>query len=135
MNKKSVYNLFYTVAVVLLLSWFFVTIKQVHTWGGWLLMLFFFSLAVAFRGNRFLKGLSYTVMIIGVVSFAMYHPEYFKTIGSFKLSSLIIPFGMRTTLAKSLKLNSVPIPNIIIWIKVVIRVISLKPFTSVKLAG
>jgi len=105
MNKKSVYNLFYLVASLLLIAWIFVTVKQLHNWAGWLLMLFFFSLAVAFRGNQFLKGLSYTVMIIGVVSFAMYHPQYFKTIGNFNLSAVIVPmlqlimFGMGTELS------------------------------------
>ena len=102
MNKR---NIFYLTGLGLLIAWAFVSIQQWHDWGGWLLMLFFFSLAIAFRGNKFLKGLSYTVMIIGVVSFAMYHPEYFKTIGSFKLSALIIPllqiimFGMGTELS------------------------------------
>ena len=91
MNKKIVYNLFYLIAAVLLIAWIFVTIQQLHNWAGWILMLFFFSLGIAFRGNQFLKGLSYTVMIIGVVSFAMYHPQYFVTIGHFILSRVIIP--------------------------------------------
>jgi BASS family bile acid:Na+ symporter len=84
------------------------------------MMLFFFSLAIAFRGNQFLKGLSYTVMIIGVVSFAMYHPQYFKTIGSFKLSALIIPllqiimFGMGTELSLKDFINVVRMPKGII---------------------
>jgi BASS family bile acid:Na+ symporter len=105
MEGKSIYRLFYSAALVILLAWLFVTIKEMHALAGWLLMLFFFSLAFAFRSNQFLKGLSYTVMIIGVVSFAMYHPEYFKTIGDFKLSALIIPllqiimFGMGTELS------------------------------------
>ena len=83
-------------------------------------MLFFFSLAIAFRGNKFLKGLSYTVMIIGVVSFAMYHPQYFKTIGTFKLSVLIIPllqiimFGMGTELSLKDFVNVVRMPKGII---------------------
>lgn len=120
MNKKSVYNLFYLLATILLIAWIYVTIKQFHNWGGWLLMLFFFSLAVAFRGNKFLKGLSYTVMIIGVVSFAMYHPQYFVTIGDFKLSILIIPllqiimFGMGTELSLKDFANVVRMPKGII---------------------
>ena len=105
MVRKSFHVLFYAIAMALLLGWLFATVKDFHDWAGWLLMLFFFSLAIALRGNQFLKGLSYTVMIIGVVSFAMYHPQYFKTIGSFKLSALIIPllqiimFGMGTELS------------------------------------
>src|ERR1043165_6671078 len=120
MNKKSVYNLFYIAAAVLILAWIFVTIKQLHNWGGWLLMLFFFSLAIAFRGNKFLKGLSFTVMIIGVVCFAMYHPQYFITVGDFKLSKLIIPllqiimFGMGTELSLKDFANVVRMPKGII---------------------
>lgn len=120
MNKKSVYNFFYLAAFVLLIAWLVVTIKELHDWGGWLLMLFFFALAVAFRKNQFLKGLSYTVMIVGVVSFAMYHPQYFITIGSFKLSALIIPllqiimFGMGTELSLKDFVNVVRMPKGII---------------------
>ncbi|HET9746436.1 MAG TPA: bile acid:sodium symporter family protein [Chitinophagaceae bacterium] len=120
MNKKIVYNFFYLVAAFLLIAWISVTIKRLHNWGGWLLILFFFGLAVAFRGNKFLKGLSYTVMIIGVVSFAMYHPEYFVTVGDFKLSNLIIPllqiimFGMGTELSLKDFANVVRMPKGII---------------------
>jgi BASS family bile acid:Na+ symporter len=120
MKGKSIYFLFYGAAVILLLAWASVTLKQLHDWAGWILMLFFFSLALAFRGNQFLKGLSYTVMIIGVVSFAMYHPQYFKTIGDFKLSALIIPllqiimFGMGTELSLKDFVNVVRMPKGII---------------------
>src|SRR6478752_187307 len=68
-------------------------------------MAFFLSIAFAFRGSKTLKGLSYTMMILGAVSIAMYHPQYFKTIGDYKLSALIIPllqiimFGMGTELS------------------------------------
>ena len=120
MKGKSFYHLFYFAALVILLAWLLVTFKQLYGWAGWFLMLFFFSLAFAFRGNQFLKGLSYTVMIIGVVSFAMYHPQYFKTIGAFKLSALIIPllqiimFGMGTELSLKDFVNVVKMPKGII---------------------
>ncbi|MEI6948109.1 bile acid:sodium symporter family protein [Paraflavisolibacter sp. H34] len=105
MNKKSRYHLFYLPAALLLIAWILVTAGQLHHWGGGLLLSFFFFLALAFRGNKFLKGLSFTVMILGVVSFALYHPHYFVSIGSFKMSALIIPllqvimFGMGTELS------------------------------------
>src|SRR5689334_22810605 len=98
MKNTFIYKLFYAIAAIFLIAWIF-------TRSGWFLMLSFFALAIAFRGNQFLKGLSYTVMIIGIVSFAMYHPAYFVTIGDFKLSKLIIPllqiimFGMGTELS------------------------------------
>ena len=120
MKRKSVCNLFYLIPAILLIAWILATIRQLHDLGGWLLMLFFFTLAVAFRGKQFLKGLSYTVIIIGVVSFAMYHPQYFKTIGTFKLSVLIIPllqiimFGMGTELSVKDFINVARMPKGII---------------------
>ncbi len=117
MSKRLVYNLFYAAAAFFFLAWLLVTFKQLPNLGGWLLMLCFFSLAVAFRKNQFLKGLSFTVMIIGVVSLAMYHPEYFITIGDLKLSTLIIPllqiimFGMGTELSLKEFANVVRMPK------------------------
>ena len=81
MNKKSVYHLFYGAAAILFIAWGLVTIQQRHDWGGWLLMLAFLSLAIAFRGHKFLKGFSYTILIFAAVSLSMYYPDYFKTIG------------------------------------------------------
>lgn len=68
-------------------------------------MLFFTCLAIGFRGNKFLRGLSFTVIILAVVSLAMYYPQHFISVGSFKFSALIIPllqiimFGMGTELS------------------------------------
>lgn len=104
-SKKSVYIFFYLLAALFLVAYIFVSVQQIHNWSGWILMLLFTSLALAFRGINFLRGLSFTVIIMGVVSLAMYYPEYFKTIGSFKLSALIVPllqiimFGMGTELS------------------------------------
>ncbi len=120
MNKNTIYRIFYLAAAALLVAWIFLTARHLNELGGWLLMLFFFSLAIAFRGNQFLKGLSYTVMIIGVVSFAMYYPRHFVIIGSFKLSVLIIPllqiimFGMGTELSLKDFANVVRMPKGII---------------------
>jgi BASS family bile acid:Na+ symporter len=117
MNRKSIYQLFYFAAALLLVAWIFVTVKQSQRWGGWTLMLFFFCVAIALRGHRLLKGLSFTVVIIGVVGFAMYHPGYFKTIGNFKLSALIIPllqvimFGMGTELSLKDFANVIRMPK------------------------
>jgi BASS family bile acid:Na+ symporter len=68
-------------------------------------MLFFLSLAVAIRGNKLLKGLSFTIIIFAAVTIALYHPEYFLSWGNYKLSGLIIPliqlimFGMGTSMS------------------------------------
>jgi bile acid:Na+ symporter, BASS family len=103
--KRSVFSLFYILSFILLLLYVTITLKQQHAWGGWALMLFFLSLSIAFRGDKFLKGFSYTVMILAAVSMAMYYPEHFVSIGNFKLSMLIVPllqiimFGMGTELS------------------------------------
>jgi BASS family bile acid:Na+ symporter len=104
----------------LLILYIFILLTDRHNWGGWVLLLFFMSLAIAFRSNRFLKGLSFTLMILAVVSVAMHHPDYFKTIGDFKLSGLIIPllqiimFGMGTELSLKDFANVVKMPRGII---------------------
>jgi bile acid:Na+ symporter, BASS family len=64
-----------------------------------------------------MKGLSFTLVIVGVVSLAMCFPQYFKTIGDFKLSALIIPllqiimFGMGTELSLKDFANVVRMPK------------------------
>ena len=118
--KKNVYNIFYIAAFLLAVLFVFVSANKNHNAAGWLLALFFATLAIAFRGNKFLKGLSYTVMIMAVVTIAMYHPQYFITIGNFKLSSLIIPllqvimFGMGTELSLKDFANVIKMPKGII---------------------
>jgi len=73
--------------------------------GGWILMGCFVLVALAFRKSRVLRGFSFTVMIFAVVSLALYYPQYFITVGDFKLSRLILPllqvimFGMGTELS------------------------------------
>lgn len=117
--KKASY-IFYSIAGVCLLAYAILFLQENHDWGGWLLLIFFISLAIAFRSNPFLKGLSFTLMILAVVSLAMYHPQYFKTIGDFKLSALIIPllqvimFGMGTELSLKDFANVIRMPRGII---------------------
>ena len=59
MNKKSGYNLFYLTAAVLLIAWIFITVQQLHNWGGWLLMLFFLVLELHSGETNFLKAFLY----------------------------------------------------------------------------
>src|SRR5687767_5546953 len=102
MNKKSVYKLFAFASAAFLIAWIVVTVLKKHEFGGWFLGLFFACLAVAIKGNRYLKGLSFTVIIFATVSIALYHPAYFQKWGGFDLQKLIIPliqlimFGMGT---------------------------------------
>ena len=114
-SKRS--GIFYSIAAVSLLIYAILFFQNNHAWGGWLLLIFFISLANAFRKSTFLRGLSFTMMIFAVVSVAMYHPEYFKTAGNFKFSALIIPllqiimFGMGTELSLKDFANVIKMPR------------------------
>jgi BASS family bile acid:Na+ symporter len=117
MNRSIIY---YLISAVVLIIYIVLSLQQQHQWGGWLLLAFFFSLALAFRQHKLLKGLSYTLMVMAVVSLAMYYPQHFKTYRGFKLSELIIPllqiimFGMGTELSLKDFANVVRMPKGII---------------------
>ena len=102
---NNVFKLFYIVALVALVAFIAITIQEQHMWAGWALMTFFLSLAIAFRGSKFLKGFSFTVIIFAAVVLALYYPQYFTEWNGFKLSTLITPliqlimFGMGTSMS------------------------------------
>jgi BASS family bile acid:Na+ symporter len=60
---------------------------------------------VSFQGYEHLKGYSYSTMIFGVVTMALYYPTNFTEISGFKLITLITPliqiimFGMGTSMS------------------------------------
>ena len=98
-------NYFYLAALLFLAGYFYMSFTGTLSFGGCMLTGFFISLAVAFQDSFFLKGFSFTLIIFAAVSLAMYYPGYFIQVGSFKLSSLILPllqvimFGMGTELS------------------------------------
>ena len=69
------------------------------------LILFLIFLGIAFQGYEHLKGYSYSTMIFGVVTMALYYPSNFTEIDGFKLITLITPliqiimFGMGTSMS------------------------------------
>jgi len=73
--------------------------------AGPFLILFFVALGVSFQGFENLKGYSYSTMIFGVVTLALYYPGPLTQIGDFKLMALITPliqvimFGMGTSMS------------------------------------
>lgn len=107
-------------AIALLLTYLIATLAGYHESCGWLLMLFFTALALAFRSYPALKGFSFTVMILAAVSLAMYYPQYFLQAGGFKYSRLIIPllqvimFGMGSELSLSELARVARTPKLII---------------------
>ena len=139
-SKKTGYNLFYIPAIIFLSAYIFAVLQNIHEWAGWLLMLFCICLAIAFRGNKILKGLSFTALILASVSLAMYYPQYFKSMGAFKFSALIIPllqvimFGMGTELSLKDFANVVRIPKgIILGVVCHYTIMPLIGFTVAKL--
>lgn len=105
MTKSLIPKILFFLAGFLALAYIEATSAGAHDYAGWILMAFFFSIALAFRGYPLLKGYSFTVMIFAAVSLAMYYPQYFIYVGGFKLSKLILPlmqiimFGMGTGLS------------------------------------
>ncbi|RYF93157.1 MAG: bile acid:sodium symporter family protein, partial [Chitinophagaceae bacterium] len=69
-TSSAVYRLFYALSIGFFIGFLVVTLMERHDWGGWLLMLSLASLAIAFRGNKLLRGSSYTITILAVVSLA-----------------------------------------------------------------
>lgn len=69
-----------------------------------LIIILFIALAIVFQRYPKLKGFSYTMVILACFGAAISYPEYFKSWGSFDLSTLITPsiqlimFGMGTTM-------------------------------------
>lgn len=93
------------------------TLMDAHNVAGILLMIFFLLVALAIRQYELLKGYSFTVMIFAAVSLSMYYPQYFVSIGDFKLSTLIVPlmqiimFGMGTGLSVNDFLGVIKMPK------------------------
>ncbi|MEX2585625.1 MAG: bile acid:sodium symporter family protein [Balneolaceae bacterium] len=72
---------------------------------GLFIIAFFVALGIGFRGYETLKGFSFTIMILGVVTTALYYPDYFTEFNGTSTSILIIPllqiimFGMGATMS------------------------------------
>lgn len=72
---------------------------------GILVVLFFLSTSLAFRGISLLKGYAYSLLIFAMVSLALFYPQYFLKINGFTLANLITPliqlimFGMGTAMS------------------------------------
>ncbi|WP_439647554.1 bile acid:sodium symporter family protein [Chryseolinea lacunae] len=105
MNNLFSSKTFFFLAILFIIGYVATTLMDLHQYAGLLLMGFFVMIALGFRGYALLKGYSYTIMIFAAVSVAMYYPQYFVTVGGFKLSKLIVPllqlimFGMGTALS------------------------------------
>jgi bile acid:Na+ symporter, BASS family len=100
MNKNRFYKILLGVSSLLLLVILIMFFSGNLEGTGPLLILFFVLLAAGVRGFESTKGLSYTLWILTGATAAMYYPQYFTSVGDFRLSRLIVPllqlimFGM-----------------------------------------
>ncbi len=105
MKKKPIYSIAFGIAMILFVILLVVIFMGNLQQSGPLMIAFFCILAFAFSGYKSLNGYVFTAMIFIGVSLALYYPQYFTHIGSFKLTALIIPliqiimFGMGTSMS------------------------------------
>lgn len=105
MKKINFYKAAIGVAFISLIAAIMLSLSGNIKNAGPLFILFFVALAVGFRGDKNLKGFTYTVTIFAALTTALYYPQYFLHAGSFKFSALITPllqiimFGMGTSMS------------------------------------
>lgn len=99
-NRERMYRVAGLLALLLIAYFVFLALSGQIEEGGLYLIFGCVSLSVAIRSNVFLKGFSYTVLILAAVVVSLYYPTYFRRVGTFELKVLIIPllqiimFGM-----------------------------------------
>ena len=100
LNKISLYKLLLGLAALFLIAALIMVFTGNIEKTGPLFIIFFISLAIGIRGFQVVKGLSYTVLIFTAVTGSMFYPQFFTSIGTFQLKTLIVPllqvimFGM-----------------------------------------
>ena len=99
MNKK-IYPALLLLSLLILILFAFSLFFNPEKYSGPALISFFVVLAIGVRGNKLLKGFSYTIMIFAAVSVSMFYPGLFLKWGNFELKESIVPllqiimFGM-----------------------------------------
>lgn len=102
---KKTYTYILILSVILILAGAIIGLGFQSALSGPLVISGLLLLAIAFRGSDKTKGYSYSVIIFSAVSAAMFYPAPFQQIGSFELSTLIVPllqiimFGMGTAMS------------------------------------
>lgn len=100
MKKRNIYNILLGLASLFFLLFIILYFIEKTDLTGPFLILCFITLAVAVRGFPLFKGFSYSLWIFTAVTVSMFYPQYFLSVGDFKLKLLIVPllqiimFGM-----------------------------------------
>jgi bile acid:Na+ symporter, BASS family len=100
MKKMNIYRILSGIALIVMIAIVVLILTGHLSITGPLFIVFFITLAISARGFAATRGLSYTIWIFAAVAAAMFYPQYLVSIGSFKLSLLVVPllqiimFGM-----------------------------------------
>lgn len=104
MKIHWIYKILIAGAALLLLTVLGMLLSQNTNQLGPTLMAFFIFTAIAVRAFKATKGLSFTLLILAVVTTALNYPEYFLEFNGYELAGLITPliqlimFGMGTSM-------------------------------------
>lgn len=107
MKRPKIYLIcLLTALLALILSLVFIFTGRIEK-SGPSFIIFLILLATGVRGYQSLKGLSYTVLIFTAVTASLFYPQFFTSVGSFQLKTLIVPllqiimFGMGSQMSFS----------------------------------
>ena len=139
---QQLYRAFLGAAALFGVALLVVLLPGVNVAPGPLVVAFFMCLAIGSRGSRILKDFAFTIWIFAGVSAAMFYPQYFLTVGDFRLSRLIVPliqvimFGMGTAMSLSDFTNVVKMPRaVLVGIVCQFSIMPLLGFTLATIFG
>lgn len=140
--NQSITKVLSILSALLLLAALAISVFMDIADAGFLWIGFFFICALAFLGNPKLKGYSYSMMIFGSVTIALYFPQHFLEYNEFKFSALIVPliqvimFGMGTSMSIKDFLGVVKMPKgVLIGVLCQFTIMPFIGFTLAKLSG
>ena len=119
-NMKKLFQISLILSCLLFIGVAILAMSGNGSEAGIPLSLAFFLLSLGIRLHPFLKGFTFTVLIFSAVSLAMFYPDYFVQIGTFKPKVLIIPllqiimFGMGTTMSMQDFLGVLKMPKAVL---------------------
>lgn len=91
MNLTKLYKGFLVLALLCMVITMVMIIQGKLASAGPAFVTFLIALSISFRGFKALKGLAFTVFILGVATLALYYPHLFLEYQGFELAQLITP--------------------------------------------
>ena len=142
MKKINTFLVSAIIAILLLIVIVILSLNKGFENLGLLVISFFFVLAITFNASKKLNGYVFATMIFVGVSLSLYYPTYFISVGSFKLTGLIIPliqiimFGMGTSMSLNDFIGIVKTPKgVIIGVIAQLAIMPVVGFILAKLSN